>query len=145
MSQSIAEDKFLPCAAKLDANEPTFDGEKAHLIPEVREALDAYTEAGMFGASFEAELGGAQMPDTVALFAKGIFNTANLGITNYSFLTQGAANLIKVFGTQEQKDTFLPPMIAGDWYGTMCLSEPQAGFLCQTLKPKQNRLLMVTI
>jgi alkylation response protein AidB-like acyl-CoA dehydrogenase len=42
-------------------------------------------------------------------------------------LTIGAANLLATFGSAEQKATFLRPMVAGQWFGTMCLSEPQAG------------------
>jgi len=45
-AQHIAEEKFLPSAAKLDANEPTFDGEKVHIIPEVKEALVDYNCLG---------------------------------------------------------------------------------------------------
>ncbi len=48
-------------------------------------------------------------------------------VTSYIKLTSGAANLITLFGTQEDKDAFLPKMLSGDWQGTMCLSEPDAG------------------
>lgn len=57
-AQAIAEEKYLSCASKLDANEPTFKEGKVSLIPEVKEALDAYRESGFFAASFDEELGG---------------------------------------------------------------------------------------
>lgn len=126
-AQQIAEEKFLPCAAKLDANEPSFDGKTVSIIPEVSDALHSYREAGFFGASFDLDDGGLQMPLTVSTAVGGIFTCANCGISSYPFLTIGAANLLRAFGNEEQKQRFLAPMIEGRWFGTMCLSEPQAG------------------
>jgi butyryl-CoA dehydrogenase len=56
-----------------------------------------------------------------------MFNCANTSVTNYAFLTVAAANLLGAFGSDALKRIFLPPMLAGRWFGTMCLSEPQAG------------------
>ena len=126
-AQQIAEDKYLPCAAKLDANEPAFDGKTVTMLPEVSEALEAYRAAGFFGASFDAELGGLQIPYLVSTLMGGMFSAANSGISGYPFLTIGAADMLNAFGSDEQKARFLPPMIEGRWFGTMCLSEPQAG------------------
>ena len=53
----LAEEKFAPFAAKLDANEPTFDGERVHCIPELQEALDALVAGGFMGIAAEAEDG----------------------------------------------------------------------------------------
>ncbi len=64
-AQVIAEDEFLPFAAKLDATEPLFEGGKAVCIPEVKNALDAYAEAGFFAAGFNEDIGGLQMPNVL--------------------------------------------------------------------------------
>ena len=45
----------------------------------------------------------------------------------YAGLTSGAAHLITSFGTKEQSETYVPKMLNGEWGGTMCLTEPQAG------------------
>lgn len=126
-AQSIAEEKYLPCAAELDAREPAMVQGKVEMMPEVGEALRAYAEAGLFAAGFDEELGGLQMPHLVNMAVNGMFTCANLGIANYAFLTVANANLLNAFGTQEQKRLFLPPMLEGRWFGTMCLSEPEAG------------------
>jgi alkylation response protein AidB-like acyl-CoA dehydrogenase len=68
-----------------------------------------------------------QLPYTVTTAANGIFACANTAVFNYAFLTMAAANMLNAFGSQEQKDLYLTPMLAGKWFGTMCLSEPQAG------------------
>ncbi len=135
-AQAIAEDKYLPSAAKLDANEPTFDGQTVSIIPEVKEALDAFTEAGLFAAGFDEDVGGAQLPALVNLAVGGMFSASNLGISGYSFLTIAAANMLNTVGSEEQKRIFMEPMLEGRWFGTMCLSEPQAGSSLSDIRTK---------
>jgi alkylation response protein AidB-like acyl-CoA dehydrogenase len=127
MAQAIAEEKYLPFAAALDANEPQFVDGKVEIMPEVGAALAAYADAGLFGAGIDRDLGGLQLPYAVTMAINGMFTAANLGVANYSFLTIANANLLAAFGSDEQKALFLPQMLEGRWFGTMCLSEPQAG------------------
>ena len=124
---TLAEEQFLPHAAKSDAQEPHFDGERVHIIPEVKAALDAYIEAGFLGTAFNTEHGGLQLPYTVFQALSALFTAANIGTSGYVFLTGAAANLLAAHGTPAQQQTYMKPMIEGRWFGTMCLSEPQAG------------------
>ncbi len=126
-AEAIATEKFATHAAKADAEEPTFDGQRVHLIPEMKDALDAYIEAGFMGASFDSAVGGMQLPWTIAQCCALYFNAANISTTAYPFITIAAANLLNSFGTAEQKQKYLVPLVSGRFYGTMCLSEPQAG------------------
>ena len=135
-AQQIAEEKFLPSAAKLDANEPIFDGEKVHIIPEVKEGLDAYKEAGLFAAGFDYAAGGLQLPLVVYQIITGMFTCANGPLIGYAFLTGANANMLNTCGSQELKDKFLQPMLDGEWFGTMCLSEPQAGSSLSDIRTK---------
>ena len=123
----LATDFFAPHAALSDAQEPVFNGNNVLLIPEIKRALDAYSDAGLTGATFAEEFGGLQLPFIVGQAANAIFYAANISTAAYPLLTVGAANLIAAFGTEEQKKKFLRPMIDGRWFGTMCLSETQAG------------------
>ncbi|MES1944036.1 acyl-CoA dehydrogenase domain-containing protein [Salinisphaera sp. PC39] len=123
----LAEEQFASHASKLDANEPTFDGERVHLIPEVKEALDAYIEGGFLAAAFDEEDGGLQLPYTVGQAVSALFTAANIGTAGYPFLTAAAANLLKAVGSPEQQAKYMHPMVEGRFFGTMCLSEPQAG------------------
>src|SRR4029077_21267193 len=61
-AQTIAETRYLPCAALLDANEPHFVNGKVEMEPAVGEALRAYAEAGLFAAGFDEDVGGMQLP-----------------------------------------------------------------------------------
>ncbi|MCO6186505.1 acyl-CoA dehydrogenase [Rhizobium sp. L1K21] len=126
-AEAIAEKYFQPIAAALDQNEPKAVNGKVEIIDGVKQALDAFAEAGFFAAVFDEADGGLQLPFAVNLLAGGIFQTANQPIANYAFLTQGNANMMRAFGSEEQIAKYMPPMLEGRWYGTMCLSEPQAG------------------
>ena len=126
-AERIATDLFAPHNHKADENEPRFENGKVVMIPEVKTALDAFNAAGFLSASFDADLGGMQLPVTVAQACFAIFNGANIGTAAYSFLTIANAHLLSVFGSEAQKNAWLPHLLSGRYYGTMCLSEPQAG------------------
>ena len=123
----LAKDRFADHAAKLDLNEPTFDGERVHIIPEVKVALDAFAEAGFIAAPFSEEHGGLQLPYTVSQSAMAMFYSANTATAAYPLLTMAAANLIATCGSEAQRERYLAPMLEGRFTGTMALSEPQAG------------------
>jgi alkylation response protein AidB-like acyl-CoA dehydrogenase len=126
-AQRLAEDLYLPVAARLDASPPALLNGEVKVLSEVRSALAAYAQSGFAAQTFSQKQGGLQLPYSVGMAVNGIFSAANIGISNYSMLTIAAAHLLVAFGTEEQKARYAAPMIAGDWTGTMCLSEPQAG------------------
>ncbi|GAC32896.1 acyl-CoA dehydrogenase [Paraglaciecola polaris] len=126
-ADKIAREKFAPHNRKADLNEPTFDGENVHMIPEVKEAFDTYAESGLIAGRFDFEDGGMQLPETIMMACAGYFMAANPSSTGYSFLTVAAANVIKNFASQALKEKFMPRMLTGEFTGTMALTEPHAG------------------
>ena len=126
-AQKLAVEQFEPHAAELDLNEPTMVDGKVVIIPAVKIALDAFSEAGFIGASMDFEHGGMQLPWAVVQACNAYFNAANLSTMAYPFLTVAATNVIAAFGNDEQKTRYLRPMVEGRFFGTMALSEPQAG------------------
>jgi butyryl-CoA dehydrogenase len=126
-ARSIAEKYFAPHNRKNDENEPRYEGGEAILIPEVKPAVDAFLEAGFLNAARDFEAGGMQLPTLLSQACFAHFQSANAATASYPFLTMGAANLIENFGTDEQKQRFLQPMIEGRFFGTMALTEPHAG------------------
>jgi alkylation response protein AidB-like acyl-CoA dehydrogenase len=125
--EQIATDLFATHNKKNDQQEPHFDGETVHLIPEVKAALDAFCAAGLMAAGQDYELGGMQLPQVVEKAGFAWFMAANVGTAGYPFLTIGNANLLLAHGTAAQIETFVRPEMEGRFFGTMCLSEPQAG------------------
>ncbi len=89
--------------------------------------MDAFLDAGFLNATRSFEQGGMQLPTLLSQACFAHFQAANVGSSAYPFLTMGAANLIESFGSEEQKQRFLQPMIEGRFFGTMALTEPHAG------------------
>ncbi len=124
---AIAEEKFAPHNHKADENEPKFENGRVRLIPEVKEALDAYVAAGFLTAGQDFEEGGMQLPNTVRGACEAIFAAANVGTAAYVMLTNGNAALLSAFASPEQKERYLRHLRSGRFFGTMALTEPQAG------------------
>ncbi len=127
LAERIATDHFAPHNRKADENEPRMVDGRVELIPEVSKALKVFTDAGLMAGSFDEEYGGMQLPHTVGQAVFAWFKAANIGTSAYPFLTMGNARLLLAHGSQEQIDTFVRPELEGRWFGTMALSEPQAG------------------
>lgn len=125
--ENIASDLFATHNKKNDQQEPHFDGETVHIIPEVKVALNAFSAAGLIAAGQDFERGGMQLPCVVEKAGFAYFTAANAGTSAYPFLTIGVANTLTKCGTPAQVKTYVEPMLAGRFFGTMCLSEPQAG------------------
>ena len=79
----IAEERFLPFAAKSDAEEPVVEDGVVRLPPEAREALDALAGAGFFAASLDVADGGLQLPHTISGACSAVFAGANVGFHGY--------------------------------------------------------------
>ncbi|HYS07949.1 MAG TPA: acyl-CoA dehydrogenase [Myxococcales bacterium] len=124
---AIAGEKFAPHNRKADEHEPTFQGGRVHLIPEVKEAIDAYIAAGFLSAGEDFDKGGMQLPTAVRAACQSIFAAANVSTTAYLSLTTGNAALLTAFASPEQKERYLRHLLSGRFFGTMALTEPQAG------------------
>ena len=123
----IAGEYFAPLAAELDAFEYRLENGAVVTPERLKTAVRAYVDAGFMGASFLAEHGGLQLPSTVSSAAGLVFGAANGSANSYAFLTIGAAHLLAAFGSDEQRATWMTPMIEGRFFGTMALSEARAG------------------
>ncbi|MGY6237945.1 acyl-CoA dehydrogenase [Burkholderia ambifaria] len=126
-SERIAADLFAPHAARGDREEPRFDGERVTLIPEVEPAVRAFAAAGLIAAGQDEAFGGMRLPKLVEAASFLFFQAANIATAAYPFLTVANANLLLAHGSPAQIDVFARPELEGRFFGTMCLSEPQAG------------------
>ena len=126
-AHTIAEEKFAPHNRASDEHEPTFENGRVRMIPEVREALDAFCAAGLLAPTKDYEQGGMQLPVVVAQACSALFKSANGATTSYVGLTLGNANVIERFGSDAQKHKYLGALLSGRFFGTMALTEPQAG------------------
>ncbi|MGQ3054164.1 MAG: acyl-CoA dehydrogenase [Roseateles sp.] len=126
-TERIAREKFAPHYRLMDTEEPRFDGERVHLPAATLEAVNALVDSGMLAATKDYELGGMQLPCVVDTAAHAFLSMANVHAGSYAVLTTCNANLLMEHGSERQREVFAKTLLAGQWFGTMCLSEPQAG------------------
>jgi 3-(methylthio)propanoyl-CoA dehydrogenase len=93
----------------------------------VKAAYQQFVEGGWNGLSCDPEYGGQGMPKLVAAAVNEMWRSANISFALCPMLTNGAIEALHLVGSAEQKETFLPKMVSGEWTGTMNLTEPQAG------------------
>ena len=128
LASSMAEEMFAPFNKLSDQREPKLrDDGQVEMPAETGAALRAFCDAGLMSMSQPAEVGGMQLPFVVEKAAFAWFQAANAGTSGYALLTTAAANLLLEHGSPEQIEAYVKPMLAGRFFGTMCLSEPQAG------------------
>jgi alkylation response protein AidB-like acyl-CoA dehydrogenase len=118
---------LYPAFSEMDKNPPVFVNGEARVHPMVRTLMKECGEGGWIGANASCDMGGQQIPNTIMSAFRFIFSAANYSASVYPFLTTGAAHLILSFGSKELIETYVPRMFAGEWQGTMALTEPQAG------------------
>ncbi|KXU37554.1 acyl-CoA dehydrogenase [Ventosimonas gracilis] len=91
------------------------------------EAFARFAGGGFCGFCGEAELGGMGMPKTLGVQLEEMLAASNLSFSLYPILSAGAALLLNAHASEAIKQTFLPKLYSGQWCGTMCLTEAQAG------------------
>ena len=126
-AKAIAEKHFLPIRQKLDTHQPTFDGKKVHLIPELKSAIAAVNASGIGSATANYELGGMQLPPIVASAAATYLTIAGGVGMGYNMLTTANVNLLQAHASKELIDTWVKPMLDGRFMGTMAMTEPGSG------------------
>ena len=126
-AKAIAEKHFLPIRQKLDTHQPTFDGKKVHLIPELKPAITAVIDSGIGSATADYDLNGMQLPPIIAS-AAGAYLTVAGGVgVGYNMLTTANANLLQAHGSADLIVKWVKPMRAGRFMGTMAMTEPGSG------------------
>ena len=95
--------------------------------PGFKQAFRQFGEGGWQGLQHPTEFGGQGLPKTIGAACIEMLNSANLSFALCPLLTDGAIEALLTAGSPEQQAAYLPKMIAGEWTGTMNLTEPQAG------------------
>lgn len=126
-AKTIAEKHFLPIRQKLDTHQPTFDGKKVHLIPELKPAIDAVIASGLSSATADYETSGMQLPPIIASIATSYLTVAGGVGLGYNMLTTANANLLSAHGSKDLIEKWVKPMRAGRFMGTMAMTEPGSG------------------
>jgi len=113
-----------------------------------KQAYKKLTEAGWAGLTSDPEYGGQGLPHVVGFCFEEMMVSSNMAFGMYPGLSAGAMAAIHIDGTDEQKNTYLPKMISGEWTGTMNLTEPHCGtdlgMLRSKAEPKEDGSYAIT-
>jgi alkylation response protein AidB-like acyl-CoA dehydrogenase len=123
----LAEEVLWPLNAVGDREGCTFKDGAVTTPSGFKEAYRAYCEAGWMGLTAAPEFGGQGLPHVLGVALSEIATSANMAFSMYPGLSHGAYAAIALHGTEEQKKTYLPKLVSGEWSGTMNLTEPQCG------------------
>ena len=138
LAEQLAYEQLYPTAEEGDKTGCVWDPQtKGVTIPECyKPALDAYYEAGFMGVADNPEIGGMGMPAIIAAGCNEVLMAGNYPLIMYPGLSHGAMELVETFGTDEQKAKYVEKIMTGEWGGSMCLTEPDAGSDVGALKTK---------
>ncbi|MEM8506190.1 MAG: acyl-CoA dehydrogenase [Bacteroidota bacterium] len=125
--KEFADKEMFPYFKEMDEHAAHFKDGEIVIHPQIGNYMKRAGEMGFIGAPFAYEIGGLQMPAMAINASAFIQEAANNHMPGYVGLTFGAAELIVHFGNKSLNQRFVPKMLSGQWGGTMCLTEPQAG------------------
>ena len=123
----MAREVLWPTFQTCDREEVHFDGEKVTVPECLHEIWRLCKEGGWFAPNVSFEMGGQQFPMTIFAVTSFLFSAGNSAAAMYVNATWGAAHLIESFGDEAMKEKYLASLYAGEWGGTMALTEPDAG------------------
>ncbi len=123
----FAVNELLPLNAAGDRQRARLEDGAVRTPEGFKEAYGKFVEGGWHGLQLPAEWGGQGLPWTVATAVWEMWNSANLAFCLCPILTQAGVELLLRHGTEAQRARYLPKLVSGEWTGTMCLTEPQAG------------------
>ncbi len=123
----LSREVFWPSYKEFDEVGAQFDGKTVTAPPSLKGIWQAFKDGGWFAPSQSYEVGGQQFPYVVFVTACVMFNAGNTAAGMYVGQVTGAAHLIESFGSDFLKERFMYKLYAGEWGGTMALTEPDAG------------------
>ena len=132
----LAAEAFAPLYRLADVEgTPLVDGQ-VRIPEEIKGAYQQFVAGGWGSLACDPAYEGQGLPHVIATPVMEMWKSANLALSLCPMLTNGAIEAIHAHGSEELKATYLPKMVAGEWTGTMNLTEPQAGSDLAAVKTK---------
>ena len=135
-AQKLAEKELAPTNVPGDTQGVVLENGKVKVPECFHQAYRLFCEGGWNALSIDEDMGGQGFPSVLNAASMELFIAANQALSMYSGLTVGAAHLIEKYGSEEQQRLYMDKMYTGEWAGTMCLTEPQAGSDVGALRTK---------
>ncbi|MGB0720525.1 MAG: acyl-CoA dehydrogenase family protein, partial [Bdellovibrionales bacterium] len=137
----ICADILFPLNLSGDQEGCTYNNGDVTTPKGFKEAYDTFASGGWCGLSADPDYGGMGMPVLLNTVMQEMICSSNMSFGMYPGLSQGAYEALHYFGTDAQKETYLPKLIEGVWSGTMCLTEPHCGTDLGLIKTKAEPLV----
>ena len=134
----ICEEVLFPLNQSGDQEGCTLENGVVRTPKGFKEAYETFAEGGWCGLAGDPEYGGMGMPVLLNTVMQEMICSSNMSFGMYPGLSQGCYEALHHFGTDEQKDLYLPKLIEGTWSGTMCLTEPHCGTDLGLIKTKAD-------
>jgi acyl-CoA dehydrogenase len=132
----FAEMRLAPWNWSGDRAGAKFNDGKVTAAPGWKEAYTEWAAAGWLALPADEAFGGQGLPILLNSACTEIWNAANLAFALNPLLSMGAIEALKAHGSKELQDRYLGKIVAGEWTGTMNLTEPQAGSDLAALRSK---------
>lgn len=123
----LARERLFPLFRAMDEQPATLVDGRVQDHPAMGELYGQLVELGLLTANRPEAVGGAMLPQSISTMAYLYLMAGNGGAVGFALLTAGAAHLIESFGSDALAQLFMAKMYAGEWTGTMALTEPQSG------------------
>jgi hypothetical protein len=123
----FAEDVLAPTNRVGDEHGLVFEAGRVRTPPGFKDAYERYCRDGWITMTQDPRWGGQGLPGGFALGFSEMLISGNMAWKMYSGLTESAAHTIEAHASEELKARYLPKMVAGEWTGTMCLTEAHCG------------------
>ncbi len=127
---------LAPLNASGDRTGAHWDKQGVTMPPGFREAYQQFIANGWTGLAANPEYGGQGLPLLLSAAVQEMWKSANMAFSLCPMLTIGAADTIELVASDELKARYLPPLVSGEWTGTMNLTEPQAGSDLATIRAR---------
>ena len=132
----ICEEVLFPINQSGDKEGCTYNNGVVTTPSGFKEAYQTFREGGWTGLSADPDFGGMGMPALLNTVMQELICSSNMSFGMYPGLSQGAYEALHHFGSDEQRQTYLPKLVTGEWSGTMCLTEPHCGTDLGLIKTK---------
>ena len=123
----ITEETIAPLQRAGDRHPAQLENGVVKTSPGYRKGYEVLTESGLVGISADIKYGGLGLPKLVQNALNEFVNGACISLGLNPLLTQGQIEALELFASEEIKDHVIPKLLSGEWYGTMNITEPQAG------------------
>ena len=140
MAGKLAYDVLLPLNRIGDIEGCRLENDTVITPKGFTNAFKKLREDGWTGIDCEKEFGGQGLPTSISILLGEIFSSCNISLTIYQALTHGAYGAILKYGTETQKNLYLPKLVSCEWTGTMNLTEPHCGTDLSLIRTKAEKI-----